>query len=84
MGAFAAHGLRVRWLDQIEPADVAVRPEQTRAPLDIRRFQRDTGVALQYDLVAGSAAYPRSASELAAQVASSAARARSMQRSLSL
>jgi nucleoside-diphosphate-sugar epimerase len=61
VAAFAAHGLQARWVSTspggVDTADVAMRPSQERAPLDIGRLQRDTGFSPAYGLSAGIAAW---------------------------
>jgi nucleoside-diphosphate-sugar epimerase len=55
--AFVDAGLRVTWTDDPDRADIAMRPQQARAPLDIVRLSRDTGFEPQYPLRAGVAAW---------------------------
>ena len=55
--AFVARGLRVEWVSDPAEAEIAMRPEQARAPLDISRLQRDAGFVPRYDWAAGSADY---------------------------
>lgn len=53
---FVSHGLSATWSDD-EAADLVMRPEQARLPLDITRLQTDTGFRPQYDLSSGVRAY---------------------------
>ena len=41
--AFVDVGLGAEWVDAVDQADIAMRPQQARAPLDIGRLQADTG-----------------------------------------
>lgn len=52
---FAKSGLRVEWTEQTEGADVVLRPEQSRSPLQIECLRRDTGFEPQYELRSGVA-----------------------------
>lgn len=40
---FAARGLRATWVDEPADADIAMRPEQARAPLATARLEQDAG-----------------------------------------
>jgi nucleoside-diphosphate-sugar epimerase len=53
--AFVADGLCVEWVQDPDTADIAMRPSQARAPLDISRLQSDTGFIPRYDLATGLA-----------------------------
>jgi nucleoside-diphosphate-sugar epimerase len=50
---FMQHGLAAHWVTDPAEAHVAMRPFQERAPLDIRRLQRDTAFVPQYPIAAG-------------------------------
>ena len=52
-----ARGLRATWVDEPAAADIAMRPEQARLPLDIRRLREETGFSPRYDLANGLADY---------------------------
>jgi len=55
--AFVLHGLSREWTGDAGSADIALRPEQSRAALDIRRLQAATGFVPEYDVASGVAAY---------------------------
>jgi UDP-glucose 4-epimerase len=50
---FAVHDLQAQWMDDPAVADIAVRPNQMRVPLDITRLSEETGFAPSIDLAAG-------------------------------
>ena len=72
VAAFERHGLMARWVDDADGAEIAMRSQQQRAPLDIGRLRAETGFAPRYDLDAGVAAYL--AAEAALRDAEGAAR----------
>lgn len=57
VAAFVDRGLAVTWTKDVDQADVAMRPQQRRAALDIRRLSADTDFLPQYDIRAGIAAW---------------------------
>ena len=61
--AFAAAGLRATWVDDPDAAEIAMRPHQARAALDISRLRAECGFVPAYPLQKGIAAW------LAAEVA---------------
>ena len=57
VAAFAEHGLAASWIDDSDQADIAMRPHQERAALDITRLCRDTTYRPNRDLRASLAAW---------------------------
>lgn len=55
--AFVPHGLSCEWTEDAGSADIALRPDQSRAALDIQRLQSATGFVPAHDLASGVAAY---------------------------
>jgi UDP-glucose 4-epimerase len=57
VAAFAERGLAATWTKDAGQADVAMRPQQRRAALDIARLCADTDFLPQYDIRSGIAAW---------------------------
>ena len=55
--AFVDAGLHAAWIDDPNHADIAMRPQQARAPLDITRIQADTTFQPGFPIGAGVAAW---------------------------
>ncbi len=55
--AFVPHGLSCEWTEDPGSADIALRPDQSRAALDIQRLHSATGFVPAHDLASGVAAY---------------------------
>ena len=55
--AFVDAGLLAAWIDDPDQADIAMRPQQARAPLDITRIQADTTFQPGFPIHAGVAAW---------------------------
>ncbi len=53
--AFVAHGLDATWVDDAGVADVALRADQARLPMDLTRLQTDSGFTPRLDIVQGVA-----------------------------
>lgn len=51
--AFVEAGLQATWIDDTNQADIAMRPQQAHAPLDIARICQETGFRPAYSLQAG-------------------------------
>ncbi len=57
VAAFTEHGLAARWVDDPNHADIAMRPHQERAALDITRLCSDTSYRPNCDLRSSLAAW---------------------------
>ncbi len=57
--AFVEHGLSAEWVADADEADIAMRPQQVRAPLDIARIEQDAGFRAAYSIRAGVDAWLR-------------------------
>ncbi|MBP8293282.1 MAG: NAD(P)-dependent oxidoreductase [Caldilineaceae bacterium] len=55
--AFVDAGLRAAWINDPSQADIAMRPQQARAPLAIARIQADTAFQPRFPIQAGVAAW---------------------------
>lgn len=53
VNSFITQGLSAAWVDDPADADVAMRPEQARLPMNIARLRQDTGFTPRYLLAAG-------------------------------
>lgn len=66
--AFVAQGLSASWVDDSANADIAMRPEQARLPMDIARLTQDTDFAPHYSIKTGVVNYLAQELQLASMI----------------
>lgn len=57
VNAFVEYGLHAEWIDDVDQADVAMYPDQERAPLDVSRLRTDTDFTPRFSIKTGIEAY---------------------------